>query len=61
LTTSAGFAAGAAETLPEPIDQTSNVADEVTDNPLEDKLVAGADKCGLLLRADLVSIEGPEV
>jgi hypothetical protein len=42
-------------------DQASSVADEVMDNPLKDKLVAGADKCGLPFRADRVSIEGREV
>jgi hypothetical protein len=58
LTTSAGFAAGAAEALPELIDQASIVADAAMGNPLKDKLVAGSDKCGLPLQADPVGIEG---
>jgi hypothetical protein len=61
LTSSAGFAAGAAEALPELIDRASSAADEATDNPLKDKLVSGADKCGLPFRAYLVTIEGREV
>jgi hypothetical protein len=52
LTISAGFAAGAVETLPEPIDQASRVADAAMDNPLKDKLLAGSDKCGLAFRAE---------
>ena len=48
LTISAGFATGAVETLPEPIDQASRVADAAMDSPLKDKLLAGSDKCGSL-------------
>jgi len=52
LTISAGFAAGAVETSPELIDRANRVADAAMDNPLEDKLLAGSDKCGIAFRAE---------